>query len=128
MLDTDTVSYALRGYGNVGRHILEHAPSELCISAVTEAELRFGADLRKSKKLHKLIDTFSASIAVVALDHEAAVSFGKVASKLVTKGRPIGQYDTLIAAHALSLGVTLVTNNEKHFGQVAGLRLENWVK
>jgi tRNA(fMet)-specific endonuclease VapC len=63
----------------------------------------------------------------VAFDQSAAASFGQVASKLFVKGKPIGQYDTLIAAHALSLNVVLVTNNAKHFGQVGGLKVESWL-
>jgi tRNA(fMet)-specific endonuclease VapC len=127
MLDTDTVSYALRGQGRVAERILENLPSELCISVITEAELRFGADRRKSKKLHQLIDTFIEPISVVPFDQTCAVSFGKVGSKLFAKGKPIGQYDTLIAAHAVSLGVTLVTNNGAHFSHVDGLKTENWL-
>jgi tRNA(fMet)-specific endonuclease VapC len=127
MLDTDSVSFALRGHGEVGSRIVEHAPSELCVSAITVAELRFGADRRKSTKLHRLIDTFIDTVAVAPFDESCAAAFGKLASKLVIKGRPIGNYDTLIAAHAMSMGVVLVTNNEKHFREVDGLKIENWV-
>lgn len=127
MLDTDSVSFALRGHGHVGERIVAHAPSELCVSAITVAELRFGADRRKSTKLHRLIDTFTDTIRVAPFDQACAATFGKLASKLVAKGRPIGNYDTLIAAHAIARGLTLVTNNEKHFGQVDGLKIENWV-
>jgi len=59
MLDTDTVSFALRGQGEVGSRLVEHAPSHLCLSAISLAELRFGADRRGSKRLHRLIDTFA---------------------------------------------------------------------
>ena len=127
MLDTDSVSFALRGHGRVGEKILEHSPSELCVSAITVAELRFGVEQRKSAKLRRLVDTFVATITVAPFDHACAVTFGKLASKLVAKGRPIGSYDTLIAAHALTLRTTLVTNNDKHFRQVDGLKTENWV-
>jgi tRNA(fMet)-specific endonuclease VapC len=127
MLDTDAVSFALRGYGHVGVRIVDHAPSEQSVSAITVAELRFGADRRKSVKLHRLIDTFTDTISVAPFDEACAATFGKLASKLVAKGRPIGNYDSLIAAHAIALGVILVTNNEKHFDQVDGLKIENWV-
>jgi len=126
MLGTDSVSYALRGEGKVGARILEHAPSELCVSAISVAELRYGADRRKSNKLRHLIDTFMDAVSVAPFDHACAAAFGKVASKLVVKGKPIGTFDTLIAAHALALGVTLVTNNEKHFKHVENLKVENW--
>jgi predicted nucleic acid-binding protein len=67
--------------------------------------LRFGAEARRSRKLHRLVGTFVEAVAVV----------------------PIGTFDTLMAAHALSLGLTFVTNNAKHFGRVVGLETENWV-
>lgn len=127
MLDTDTVSFALRGMGAVPTRLLERRPSELCMSAVTMAELRFGADLRKSRKLHGLIDTFAATIRVVPFDNAAAIHFGTVATQLTRKGTPIGNYDTLIAAHALSLKLALVTNNAKHFERVHGLQTESWL-
>jgi tRNA(fMet)-specific endonuclease VapC len=127
MLDADTVSYALRGHGRVADRILACRPSELCISSVTLAELRYGAELRESKKLHRLIDTFVSALIVVPLDAAAAEGFGTVAAKLARHGIPIGPFDTLLAAHALSLDLTLVTNNARHFDRVAGLKTENWV-
>jgi tRNA(fMet)-specific endonuclease VapC len=126
MLDTDTVSFALRGVGNVGSELLARAPSEMCISVITLAELRYGASHRKSKKLHGLIDTFTQSIAVMPFDDTAAAAFGKAAAELTRAGTPIGQLDTMIAAHALSQDLVLVTNNTKHFSLVPKLRIENW--
>ena len=127
MLDTDTVSFALRGHGEVARTILQASPSHLCMSAVTLAELRFGAEAKGSRKLHKLIDAFSGGVPAVPFDANAAGRFGPVAATLSRAGRPIGVVDTLIAAHALALGLTLVTNNTQHFKRVAGLKVENWV-
>lgn len=126
MLDTDSVSYALRALGNVGERILTHRPSELCVSAITLAELRFGADKRSSKRLHALIETFVRDMEVKPFDEAAAMQFGMLAAKLAAKGKPIGQFDTLIASHSLSLGLTLVTNNAKHFGRVPGLKTQTW--
>ena len=126
MLDTDTVSWALRGQGRVAMHVLEHRPSQICVSSITLAELRFGADAKGSRKLHQLIDTFVSAVAVLPFGPEAAGRFGPVAAALARKGEPIGTFDTLIAAHALSCGVTLVTNNTKHFRRVSGLTLANW--
>src|SRR5689334_18660943 len=102
MLDTDSVSYALRGVGAVGARILEHRPSELCISAVTLAELRFGAHKRNSAKLHRLIDTFAASVSTQEFDAAAADEYGRLAVDLAKRGTPIGAFDTMIAAHAAS--------------------------
>ncbi len=126
MLDTDTVSYALKGEGDVGAHLVQRRPAELCMSSISLSELRFGADARRSRRLHGLIDNFVASVRVAPFGGDEAAAFGKLASHLVRKGTPIGQFDTLIAAHALALGVTLVTNNTRHFSQVPKLRLENW--
>jgi tRNA(fMet)-specific endonuclease VapC len=126
MLDTDTVSFALRGQGNVAEEILKRNPSELCVSAITVAELRYGASRRKSAKLHRLIDSFLATVAIKAFDRECAEEFGKLASLLADRGEPIGEADTYIAAHAIAIKVTLVTNNVKHFTRVAGLKVENW--
>jgi tRNA(fMet)-specific endonuclease VapC len=128
MLDTDTVSFVLRGEGHVAENLTAHPPSEVCLSAVSLSELRFGADKRRSKRLHRLIDTFVATVGVVAFDSDAADAFGHVRAVLESKGKPIGIFDTLIAAHALSRKLILVTNNTKHFGQIKGLKVENWLQ
>ena len=78
LLDTDTVSYALRGEGEVAGRIIAHKPSEVCISAITLAELRYGADRRGSRKLHALIDTFAAAVEVVGFGEDAALAFGRI--------------------------------------------------
>jgi tRNA(fMet)-specific endonuclease VapC len=127
MLDTDTVSFALRGHGRVGARVLEHRPSELSISSLTLAELRFGAEAKRSQRLHRLISTFIESVEVVPFDQRAADRFATVAASRARRGEPIGTFDTLMAAHALSLRLTFVTNNTQHFGRVVGLKTENWV-
>ncbi len=127
MLDTDTVSFVLRGQGEAGAQLTARAPSEVCLSSISLSELRFGADKRRSKRLHRLIDTFTATVEVILFDAVAATIFGRVCAALESKGSPIGTLDTLIAAHALSLNLTLVTNNTKHFKQVRGLKTLNWL-
>jgi tRNA(fMet)-specific endonuclease VapC len=126
MLDTDSVSFALRGHGDVGTRIIAHKPSELAISAITLAELRYGAERRKSRRLHQLIDAFTSNVSVLPFDEACGAQFAKLASALVARGTPIGDYDALIAAHAMELRLTLVTNNVKHFNRVTGLKIENW--
>ena len=128
MLDTDSVSFALKGRGNVGAHLKARRPSEVCISAITLAELRYGADLHSSKKLHRLIDAFTSAVQVIPFDDAAAAAFGKVTAELAKAGTPIGDFDALIAAHALSHRMVIVTNNTKHFSAVKGLRLDNWLE
>ena len=127
MLDADTVSYALRGQGHVAETLLEHLPSEVCISAVTLAELNFGAEAKRSQKIRRAIRGFTQDVAVVPFDEASAERFGAVAAALAVRGQPIGLYDTLVAAQALSLGLTLITNNTRHFSRVPGLTVENWV-
>ncbi len=107
--------------------ILQHRPSEICISSITLSELRYGAEHRKSQKLHELISAFAANVGVMPFDDTCADHFGRLASELARRGSPIGEFDALIAAHATALAVTLVTNNVKHFSRVAGLTVENWV-
>lgn len=126
LLDTDSVSYALRGHGKVGDHIRSRKPSEMCVSAITVAELRFGADRKHSKRLHALIDGFTGTVEVAPFDETAAVEFGRLGNLLAERGSPIGEFDVLIAAHALVLRCTLVSNNIRHFSKVPGLSLENW--
>ena len=127
MLDTDTVSFAIRGHGRVAANLLQHRPAEIYISSITLAELRFGAERKRSRRLHRLIDAFVDGVTVLPFDQLAADRFAPVAVALERRGEPIGTFDTQIAAHALSLGLTLVTNNTKHFQRVAGLKTENWV-
>lgn len=127
MLDTDSVSYALRGEGQVNDRIVRHLPTEICISAITLAELRHGAHYRRSAKIHRSIDRILSNFKVVAFDQSCAEQFGIITSELKRLGEPISKFDALIAAHALALNVTLVTNNIKHFARVPGLRVENWL-
>jgi len=126
MLDTDIVSFALRGQGQVGATILRHRPSEICVSAITVAELSFGADRRNSSKLREIIARFVASVQVLPFDEACGEHFGAIAAELMRRGTPIGDFDVLIAAHAVSVDATLVTNNVKHFARVRGLRVANW--
>jgi tRNA(fMet)-specific endonuclease VapC len=126
MLDADTVSYALRGQGDVGRRILDRRPSELCLSSLTLAELRYGVEARRSERLRRAVRAFTGELAIVAFDEAAADRFALVAIGLTRRGQPIGTIDTLVAAHALSIGAVMVTNNTRHFDRVPGLRVENW--
>src|SRR3954470_2121817 len=77
LLDTDSVSFALRGHGNVGAELRVRRPSDLCMSAIALGELRYGADRKGSRKLHGLIDTFAAAVEVVSFDEAAAAEFGR---------------------------------------------------
>jgi tRNA(fMet)-specific endonuclease VapC len=116
----------LRGLGGAGDRIRTRQPSELCISAITLAELRYGADRKRARRLHALIDAVAAAVEVAAFDAEAAAEFGRIGNLLAERGTPIGEFDVLIAAHAVALRCTLVSNNVRHFARVPGLSVENW--
>lgn len=126
MLDADTVSYALRGQGQVAARILEHQPSDLCMSAITLAELNFGAEAKRSRRIRRAIRSFTRDVPVVPFDEASGERFGLVAAALATRGQPVGLYDSLVAAQATCLGLTVVTNNTRHFSRVPGLAVENW--
>jgi len=127
MLDTNTVSFVFKGQGRVAQRLLSFKPSAVCVSAITVAELRYGAEKRQSQRLHTLIDRFLAPFTVAPFGEAEAARYGGLYAELERKGTPIGELDTQIAAHALTLGVTLVTNNERHFSQVTGLQVEDWL-
>jgi tRNA(fMet)-specific endonuclease VapC len=126
MLDTDIVSYALRGQGRAADVIAQHQWSELCISAITMAQLCYGAERRRSSKVRESIDDFARKLEIVPFNESCARYYGAIASDLEQRGIPIGEFDVLIAAHAVAVDATLVTNNVKHFARVPGLRVENW--
>jgi tRNA(fMet)-specific endonuclease VapC len=101
----------------------------MCISTVTLGELIFGAERSQQVERNLAdIEAMVARIEVLTLDNEAACHFGQIRAELYRIGQPIGPYDMMIAGHARSSGLILVTNNTKEFERVSGLRLENWVK
>lgn len=128
MLDTDTCSYILRQHSE---QVLERldavARDQVALSSVVCAELRYGAARVKSKKLAALIERWLALFTIESWDDDASKTYARIRAVIEAKGRPIGNLDLLIAAHALSRGATLVTNNTKHFSQVPGLRIVNWL-
>jgi len=126
MLDTDTVSFHLQGHGRIFQKILNYHPSSISISSISLAELRFGADRRKSKKLHALITDFIRDVMVEPFDQASADKYGVISTFLASRGSLISEFDILIAAHALTLDRILVTHNLKHFERIPGLKIEDW--
>ena len=124
LLDTDICSYAIRADARVEMHLRSHRRSELAISAITEGELRFG--VAANPKLIAGVERWLAKIQVVDIRSEEAIAYAEIRSQLMRAGTPIGDADTWIAAHALALNLVLVTNNEREFRRVRGLRVENW--
>ena len=129
LLDTDTVSYAIRGaYPALDVRLASVASRDLAISVVTRAELLFGLEKRGNPRgLSRVVHSFLDRMAILPWDNAAADTFAKVRMQLEKQGRPIGFADTMIGAHALSLKATLVTNNLRHFQNVRGLDVESWI-
>ena len=130
MLDTDICIYLINrrpGYERVLRRMEGRRYGDIAVSAVTLAELRYGiARSARRKGNAEKVEAFLQRFDTVAFDESAAAAYGAVRARLEGSGRTIGPLDTLIAAHAISRGCVLVTNNVREFRRVAGLRVENW--
>ncbi len=131
MLDTDISSYIIRKRDPRLLATLQtqaRSGAGICVSSITYAELRLGAERSQSPaKHHAAIGGFCARLSrIAAWDKAAADKFASLQAKLFDDGEPIGRNDSMIAAHALSLDCVLVTNNQRHFSRVPALALENW--
>lgn len=127
MLDTNICIYTIKNRPEKVRHIFNQHTGQLCISSVTWMELVYGAE--KSAQPEKnlaTIEGFAARLDVLDYGANAAVHTGQLRSELARQGCLIGPYDLMIAGHARSLGLILVSNNLKEFSRVAGLRFEDW--
>ena len=128
LLDTNTVSYLVRGASRVlAERVSVTQRNRVAISVVTAMELRFGlAKNPGAKRTKSTVEAFLATVPVVNLPENIAGIYGTVRADLERRGVPIGPLDTIIAAHALALGCTLVTSNCREFRRVPGLRCEDW--
>ena len=128
MLDTNIVAYAKNNRPEVVyERMSRFDPEDLCVSVITLAELEYGVFNSSNPERNQLALTlFLANIEVVPFNDDAAVEYGRIRADLKRKGTPIGANDLMIAAHAKSLGVTLVTSNTREFERVEGLMLEDW--
>ncbi len=129
LLDTNICIYIIKRQPSaVLERFLMFTIGDIGISIVTLAELEYGVSKsRNVKKNRHALEQFIEPLEVAPFDREAAVIYGTIRADLEQKGQPIGAMDLLIAAHARSLDVRLVTNNESKFKRVPGLRIENWV-
>jgi tRNA(fMet)-specific endonuclease VapC len=128
MLDTNTASSLLKGQRNVLARLAETAPERICLSVVTEAELLYGVAKRpEARKLRAAIDAFLAAIEVLAWSSASARRYATIRAELERRGKPLGALDLFIAAHAVEHDAVLVTN-DRAFGGVPGLRLEDWTR
>jgi len=128
MLDTDIASYLIRGDHPEVTETFARNYRDVCISAITAAELQYGAQKRNNPQLTKKVQAFCSLVQCIDWNAEAATAYAKMRVEQETTGNPIGSMDMLIAASAIAEEVTLVTNNTAHFSKISGLPLENWVK
>jgi len=127
MLDTNAVSDAVRNpAGGVATRLTALLPGQAVISAVVEGELRYGIAKGAARQIERRVDALLTLINVVGLDSATAKRYGLLRAHLVSQGTPIGMNDVWIAAHALELGLTLVTDNIREFARVPGLVVDNW--
>jgi tRNA(fMet)-specific endonuclease VapC len=132
MFDTDILIYFVNrkpGFELIARRMSGRSPGELRLSAITLAELRFGIEngefrAENRRALTDVLQLFQTD----DLPSGAAQDFGEIKTALLRKGKAIGPYDMLIAAHARHIGATVVTNNEREFRRVPGLSVQNWLK
>lgn len=129
MLDTNIVSALIRQPdGSVQVRLSSIGEASVCISAIVASELRFGAARKKSERLTRQVEDVLTRLLVVAYDDPATIVYGQMRTALEERGTLIGSNDLFIAAHARSLGLTLVTDNIREFSRVDGLKLENWLE
>ena len=128
LLDTNICIYTIKSRPRRVRDAFIRFQDQLCVSTVTAMELIYGAEksLVPEKNLG-VIEVFLARLAVLDYDLPAAEHTGQLRAELQKRGKPIGPYDQMIAGHARSLGLILVTNNLREFKRVPGIRVENWV-
>ena len=128
MLDTNTCIYIIKQKPQrVLKHFMAHSIGDICISSITLAELQYG--VAKSQHVQKNQEALNEVVLPLEIAHfaeNAARVYGEVRANLEKAGKPIGSMDTLIGAHALSLGAPLVTNNTSEFRQIKGLKVVDW--
>jgi tRNA(fMet)-specific endonuclease VapC len=129
MLDTDTcIALIKRQPERLRRKLSGKSPGQVGVSSITLAELQLGvARSSRSAEAASALSEFLFAFEVAPFDEAACAEFGPTMAALLRKGTPIGPFDALIAAHALSLGATLVTHNRREFARVPSLRLEDWL-
>lgn len=127
LLDTNIIIYTIKNRPASVREAFKRYEGQMAISTVTWGELVFGVERSAQPQRNQAdIDGMAARLTVLGFDEKSAEHFGQIRAKLYAAGTPIGPYDMMIAGHARSEGLILVTNNMREFERVEGLRLENW--
>ena len=128
LLDTNILSDLIRHpRGTVANRISSVGEDTVCTSIVVAAELRYGAEKSRSRKLADRVGLILSALEVLPLEPPADRHYGAIRQQLTRQGTPIGPNDLLIAAHALTLDLIVVTANEREFTRVPSLRIENWL-
>ena len=129
MLDTNICIYLINQRDPTLRDRFERHAPDICISAITYAELCFGV-IQSARSEHNVreLDAFRQDLDILPFDESAGVHYGEIRHALMRSGYPMGANDLLIAAHARSREATIVTNDERAFRQVPDLRVENWLR
>jgi tRNA(fMet)-specific endonuclease VapC len=128
LLDTNILSDLIRHpQGSIAKRISEVGEDTICSSIVVAAELRFGAAKSGLPKLSDRVDLILSALEILPLEAPADRRYGDIRQHLSSRGIPIGPNDLLIAAHALSLDLAVVTANTREFTRVPGLKVENWL-
>ena len=129
LLDTNIVSDLVRNpQGKIAEQIFTVGESKVCTSIIVAAELRYGAEKKQSRRLSAQLEAVLGALEILPFEKPADASYGSIRAQLERTGKPIGANDLLIAAHVLTLGYTLVTDNEKEFSRVRHLPVENWLR
>lgn len=129
LLDTNIVSDLVRNpQGKVAQHIRKVGEAQVCTSIIVAAELRYGAAKKGSPRLSAQLEAVLGALEVLPFKTPADAAYRLLRTRLEQAGRPIGANDLLIAAQALALGYTIITDNEKEFARVEDLRRENWLR
>ena len=128
LLDTNIVIYTMKKRPKEVREAFRRHYGQICISTVTYMEVVYGGERSANPEQNlRAIEGFAARLDMLSYDAGAAIHTGQIRAELAAAGSPIGPYDQMIAGHARSLGLIVVTNNVKEFEPVEGLRVDNWV-
>jgi tRNA(fMet)-specific endonuclease VapC len=129
LLDTNIVSDLVRRpQGRTAQRIRDVGEARVCTSVIVAAELRYGAVKRGAPRLSAQLEAVLGALDVLPLEPPADAAYGRLRADLERIGRPVGGNHLLIAAHAIALGHTIVTDNEREFARIEGLACENWLR
>ena len=129
LLDTNIVSDLVRNpQGRVAQHIRNIGEAQVCTSIIVAAELRYEAAKKQSPRLTAQLQAVLGALEVLPFEAPADTTYGSLRARLEQAGKPIGGNDLLIAAQAIALGYTIVTDNDREFAQIDGLSRENWLR